>query len=126
MPSNGLVLELGHVYRTRDLSQWTSNPARLARRLVERAQLRQLAQGLFVHPRQSRFSTVQPADEEVMRAFLMAEQAVADRDDLTTALASALRDRRFAIERLRSMAKEYGFLDKQARVASEMDASHAA
>lgn len=55
-----------------------------------------------------------------------AEQAVADRDDLTTALASAPRDRRFAIERLRSMAKEYGFLDKQARVASEMDASHAA
>lgn len=75
MPSNGLVLEPGHVYRTRDLSQWTSNPARLARRLVERAQLRQLAQGLFVHPRQSRFGTVPPADEEVMRAFLMAHSS---------------------------------------------------
>ena len=192
MPSNGLVLEPGHVYRTRDLSQWTSNPARLARRLVERGQFKPLAQGLFVHPRQSRFGAVPPADEEVMRAFLNgpfvltgperwnalglgtsaafaaqlvynakrsgeftfggrrfllrrvafpehpspewfvvdlfqhAEQAAADRDDLTTALASAVRSRRFDPELLRSMAREYGCLDTQARVASALDASRAA
>ncbi len=191
MPANGMALEPGHVYRTRDLSQWTSNPARLARRLVERGQFTPLAQGLFVHPRQSRFGAVPPADEEVMRAFLNgpfvltgperwnalglgtsaafaaqlvyntkrsgeftfggrrfllrrvafpehpspewfvvdlfqhAEQAAADRDDLTTALASAVRSRRFDPELLRSMAREYGSLDTQARVASALDSSQA-
>ncbi|MCY3646767.1 MAG: hypothetical protein OXH07_07325 [Chloroflexi bacterium] len=189
MPSSGLVLEPGHVYRTRDLSQWTSNPARLARRLVERGQFKPLAQGLFVHPRKSRFGAVPPADEEVMRAFLdgpfvltgperwnalglgtsaafaaqlvyntkrsgeftfggrrfllrrvafpehpspewfvvdlfqHAEQAAADRDDLTTALDSAVRSRRFDPELLRSMAREYGSLDTQARVASALGAA---
>lgn len=189
MSTSGPVLEPGHVYRTRDLSQWTSNPARLARRLVEKGQFKPLAQGLFVHPRQSRFGVVPPADEEVMRAFLdapfvftgpeqwnalglgtsttfatqlvyntkrsgeftfggrrfllrrvafpehqspewfvvdllqHAEQAAADRDDLTTALASAVRSRRFDTERLRSMAKKYGSLDTQARVASALAAA---
>ncbi len=192
MPSNGLVLEPGHVYRTRDLSQWTANPARLARRLVDGGLLKPLAQGLFVHPRPSRFGDVPPADEEVMRAFLdspfvltgperwnalglgtsaafatqlvyntkrsgeftfggrrfllrrvafperpspewfvvdlfqHAEQAAADRGDLTTALASAVRDRRFDTERLRSRAREYGSLDTQTRVASALSASQAA
>ncbi len=192
MSTNTMVLEPGHVYRTRDLSQWTANPSRLARRLVDRGQFKPLAQGLFVHPRQSRFGAVPPADEEVMRAFLggpfvltgperwnalglgtsaafatqlvyntkrsgeftfggrrfllrrvafpehpspewfvvdllqHAEQAAADRDDLTTALASAVRDGRFDTERLRSMAREYGSLDTQARVASVLGASQAA
>ena len=192
MPSTGMVLEPGHVYRTRDLSQWTSNPARLARRLVDRGQFKPLAQGLFVYPRQSRFGAVPPADREVMRAFLdgpfvltgperwnalglgtsaafatqlvyntkrsgeftfggrrfllrrvafpkhpspewfvidllqHAEQAAADRDDLTTALASAVRDRRFNTELLLFMAREYGSLDTQARVASALGASQAA
>jgi hypothetical protein len=192
MAPNRLMLEPGHVYRTSDLSQWTSNPARLARRLVDEGQFKQLAQGLFVHPRQSRFGVVPPADEEVMRAFLdapfvltgperwnalglgtsatfatqlvyntkrsgeftfggrrfllrrvafpehqspewfvvdllqHAEQAAADRDDLTTALASAVRSRRFDTERLRFMAKEYGSLDTQARVASALAAAERA
>ncbi len=188
MSSSGLVLEPGHVYRTSDLSQWTSNPARLARRLVDKGQFKALAQGLFVHPKQSRFGAVPPSDEEVMHAFLNgpfvltgperwnalglgtsaafatqlvyntkrsgeftfggrrfllrrvafpehqtpewfvvdllqhAEQAAADRDDLTAALTRAVRSRRFDPERLRSVANDYGSLDTQARVASALAA----
>ena len=192
MVTSGPMLEPGHVYRTRDLSQWTANPARLARRLVSEGRFKPLAHGLFVHPRQSRFGVVPPTDEEVMRAFLNgpfvltgperwnalglgtsatfaaqlvyntkrsgeftlggrrfllrrvafpgpqspewfvvdlrqhAEQAAADRDDLTTALAKAMRRGRFDAERLRAMAREYGSLDTQARVASALGATERA
>ena len=64
------ALEPGRVYRTRDLAAWSANTPRLARRLVESGELVQLAHGLFVHPRQSRFGPVPPRDEEIMRAFL--------------------------------------------------------
>ena len=192
MPPSGPMLEPGHVYRTRDLLQWTANPARLARRLVDEGRFKPLAHGLFVHPRRGRFGLVPPTDEEVMRAFLdgpfvltgperwnalglgtsatfaaqlvyntkrsgeftlggrrfllrrvafpehpspewfvvdllqHAEQAAADRDDLTTALTNAMRRGRFDAERLRTMAREYGSLDTQARVASALGAAERA
>ena len=192
MPSSRPTLDPGHVYRTRDLSQWTANPARLARRLVDDGRFKPLAHGLFVHPRRSRFGVVPPTDEEVMRSFLdgpfvltgperwnalglgtsatfaaqlvyntkrsgeftlggrrfllrrvafpepqppewfvvdllqHAEQAAADRDDLTTALTNAMRRGRFDAERLRAMAREYGSLDTQARVASALGAAERA
>lgn len=63
-------LEPGKVYRTRDLAVWGRNPTRLARRLERDGALSRLAQGLFVHPKQSRFGPVPPDDEEVLRAFL--------------------------------------------------------
>ena len=189
MPTRGPALEPGHVYRTRDLSQWTSNPSRLARRLVDEGRLKPLAHGLFVHPQRGRFGLVPPTDEEVMRSFLdgsfvltgperwnalglgtsatfaaqlvyntkrsgefmfggrrfllrrvafpeqpspewfvvdlfqHAEQAAADRDDLTTALTKAVGGGRFDPERLQAMAREYGSLDTQARVASALGAT---
>ena len=70
MPAAHPALEPGRVYRTRDLAAWSANTPRLARRLVESGELVQLAHGLFVHPRQSRFGPVPPRDEEIMRAFL--------------------------------------------------------
>ena len=52
-----------------------------------------------------------------------AEQAAADRDDLTTALGKAVRRGRFDAERLRVMAREYGTIDTQARVESALGAA---
>jgi hypothetical protein len=63
-------LEPGRVYRTRELAQWSANPTRFAQRLVRDDLLQQLAPGLYVHPRASRFGSVPPATEEVLRAFL--------------------------------------------------------
>lgn len=180
------MLRPGHVYRTRDLSRWTANPARLARRLVDEGKLSPLAHGLFVHAKQGRFGEVPPTDEAIMRAFLggpfvltgpeqwnalglgtsaafaaqlvyntkrsgeftlggrrfllrrvsfprrrspewfvvdlfqHAEQAAADRGELTAALASAVKRRRFDPERLMTMAREYGSRDTQVRVASAL------
>ena len=64
------TLEAGRVYRTRDLAAWGSNPPRLAKRLVREGRLVPLAHGLFAHPQQSRFGSVPPTDQELMRAFL--------------------------------------------------------
>lgn len=191
--TKGPRLKRGRVYRTRDLSPWTANPARLARQLVDEGKLRPLAHGLFVHAKQGRFGEVPPTDEAIMRAFLggpfmftgpeqwnalglgtsaafatqlvyntkrsgefrfggrrfllrrvsfprkrspewfvvdlfqHAEQAAADRDELTAALASAVKRRRFDPERLANMAREYGSRDTQARVTSALAlAGHAA
>ena len=186
MSAKGPMLKRGRVYRTRDLSRWTANPARLARRLVDEGELRPLAHGLFVHARQGRFGAVPPTDEAIMRAFLggpfvltgpeqwnalglgtsaafaaqlvyntkrsgefrlggrrfllrrvsfprqrspewfvidlfqHAEQAAADRGELTAALAGAVQRRRFDPERLTTMAREYGSRNTQARVASAL------
>lgn len=63
-------LERGRVYRTRDLERWAKNPTRLARQLVDEGQIVQLAHGLFLCPKQSRFGPLPPRPEELMRAFL--------------------------------------------------------
>lgn len=63
-------LEPGRVYRTRDLTAWSTNAPRLAKRLVQEGKLVPLAHGLFAHQKQSRFGAVPPSDEELMRAFL--------------------------------------------------------
>jgi len=47
-----------------------SNAPRLAKRLVRDGQLVQLRRGLFAGPKHSRFGSVPPSDEELMRAFL--------------------------------------------------------
>ena len=70
------ALEPGKVYRTRDLKPWTGNPTRLAKRLVRDGQLRQMAQGLFYAPQQSRFGLVPPEDTEMLRAFLGSDDFV--------------------------------------------------
>jgi hypothetical protein len=63
-------LRPGRAYRTRDLAAWGANAPRLAKRLVRDGRLVPLAHGLFAHPRRSRFGSVPPADDEVVRAFL--------------------------------------------------------
>jgi len=60
----------GRVYRTKDLARWSANAPRLAQRLVRDGALVPLAQGLFFHPKRSRFGVVPPRDEELMRGFL--------------------------------------------------------
>ncbi len=70
MPQLHPQLEPGRVYRTEDLARWSANAPRLAKRLVRAGQLVQLRHGLFAGPKQSRFGSVPPTDEELMRAFL--------------------------------------------------------
>ncbi|MBN1335047.1 MAG: hypothetical protein JXB39_03705 [Deltaproteobacteria bacterium] len=70
MTATATSLKSGRVYRTRDLAVFSANPTRWARRLVERGEIRQLAQGLFDRPRQGRFGPRLPDDRELMRAFL--------------------------------------------------------
>lgn len=70
MPGTAPRFTPGKVYRTRELRRWGANPTRLAQRLVAQGVLQPLAQGLFVYPCKSRFGTVPPTDDEVMRAFL--------------------------------------------------------
>lgn len=66
-------------------------------------------------------SYVSPILSETMVDLLQhAEQAAADRDELTAALADAVRRGRFDPARLQAMAKEYGSRDTQARVASAL------
>ncbi len=63
-------LEPGRAYRTRELSRWSANPTRLARRLVREGRLREAAHGLFYAPVHSRFGQGAAADAELLRAFL--------------------------------------------------------
>ena len=63
-------LEPGRVYRTEDLARWAANAPRLAKRLVHDGHLVRLRRGLFAGPKQSRFGSVPPSDEELMKAFL--------------------------------------------------------
>ena len=63
-------LRRGRVYRTRDLARWSTNPTRLAKRLVEDGTLERLAHGLYARPGQSRFGPVPPSDRELLRRFL--------------------------------------------------------
>jgi hypothetical protein len=69
----------------------------------------------------------QPSPEWfVVDLFQHAEQAAADRDDLTAALGEALRHGRFDFDRLRTMAREYGSRDTQARVSAALRAAERA
>lgn len=61
-----------------------------------------------------------PPEWFVVDLFQHAEQAATDRDDLTQALARALRQGRFDADRLRTMAREYGSKDTQSRVATAL------
>jgi hypothetical protein len=63
-------LEPGRVYRTRDLARWSTNPPRLAKRLVREGVLVPMVHGLFACPERGRFGVIPPSDEELMRAFL--------------------------------------------------------
>ena len=63
-------LKPGKVYRTKDLARYGKNTPRLAKRLVAEGQLRPLAHGLFVHPEKSKFGSVPPNSEELMRGYL--------------------------------------------------------
>ncbi len=56
----------------------------------------------------------------VVDLFQHTEQAAADRNDLTFALARALHQGRFDADRLRMMAREYGSKDTQSRVTTAL------
>jgi len=69
-------LQANQVYRTKHFARWGKNPARLAQRLVEAGQLRELAHGLYYVPGKSRFGAVPPSDDTVLRAFLESDDYV--------------------------------------------------
>lgn len=65
-----LSLVPGRIYRTREFAAWSRNASRLIRQLAARGQLRELAHGIYLHPRIGRFGETQPDDDALMRAFL--------------------------------------------------------
>jgi hypothetical protein len=62
-------LQPGRAYRTRDLRRWSTNPTRLAKRLVREGKLHRAAHGLFYAPVPSRFGPAPPDETELLRAF---------------------------------------------------------
>ena len=75
----------------------------------------------------STWHSKQPSPEWfVVDLFQHAEQAGADRDDLTRALGATLRRGRFDADRLRRCAQEYGSRDTQRRVEEALDAARVA
>lgn len=60
----------GQVLRTEDLRQWSANPSRLGKRLVQEGKLELLKQGLYVAPKKSKFGLVPPDSQALLRAFL--------------------------------------------------------
>jgi len=69
-------LTAGRVYRTRDLSVWSRNPARMAQRLVREGRLREAAHGLYYTPAPSKFGPAPVSDEVLIRAFLDDERFI--------------------------------------------------
>jgi hypothetical protein len=69
-------LRTGRVYRTSDLEQWSSNPTRLAARLVDEGKLRKLRHGLYYRPKRGRFGEVPPNERELVRSFLGSQEFV--------------------------------------------------
>lgn len=63
-------LKSGKVYRTADFRRWGQNPTRLAQRLAREGELERLGHGLYHAPKTSRFGTVPPTEDELLRAFL--------------------------------------------------------
>lgn len=60
----------GQVLRTEDLRQWSANPSRLGKRLVQEGKLEFLKQGLYAVPRLNKFGNVPPDGQALLRAFL--------------------------------------------------------
>jgi hypothetical protein len=68
-PSNP-TFQPGQVLRTEDLRQWSANPSRLGKRLVQEGKLELLKQGLYVAPRASKFGKVPPDSKALLQTFL--------------------------------------------------------
>ena len=60
----------GRVYRTHELTAFTANPSRWAKRLVQQGVLRQPSHGLYYVPVPTTFGPMPPRTEELLRAFL--------------------------------------------------------
>ena len=81
-----LAMTPGRVYRTRELREFSANPSRWAKRLVERGVLRQPHHGLFYLPRVGRFGPAPASDEELLRAFLGTDAYLITGPDVWNAL----------------------------------------
>jgi len=66
----------GRAYRTSDLAAWSSNPTRLAKRLVREGRLKRLRHGFFTVPTEGRWGPGSPSDAELLRAFLGGDRYV--------------------------------------------------
>jgi len=60
----------GKVYRTEDLTRWTSNPARMVKRMVDSGELVRLAKGIYHKPERNRYGVMPPAAEELVGALV--------------------------------------------------------
>lgn len=64
-----MKLEEGEVYRTKDLRKLSSNPTRLAQRLVQEGKLLKLRNGLFQVPKKGAFGCVPPSEDAILKAL---------------------------------------------------------
>lgn len=64
------ALQEGHVYRREDLARLSKAVDRHVQELLLAGKLQKLAQGLYYAPKPSRFGTLPPADDKVVKGFL--------------------------------------------------------
>ena len=69
-PKSPFSPTVGKVYRTEDLAQWTSNPSRLATRLVKAGELTRLSKGMYVKSERNRFGVMPPTAVELVGALV--------------------------------------------------------
>lgn len=65
-----MQLTAGRVYRTADFKRWGANPTRTAERLVATGKIIRLRHGMYYRPLLSKWGTLPPTREEVLRAVL--------------------------------------------------------
>ena len=69
-PAKPFSPTVGKVYRTEDLSRWTSNPSRLVSRLVKAGELVRVAKGMYVKPERNRFGVMPATAAELIGALV--------------------------------------------------------
>lgn len=60
----------GRVFRTRELTAWSTNPTRLVKRWVGEGACLRLGNGLYAVPKPTEFGPAPPASGDLLRAFL--------------------------------------------------------
>jgi hypothetical protein len=64
----------GHVYRRADLNKWSNAVDRHLEELVTDGTLTKLSQGLYYYPKETRFGTVPPNEETLVKSFLKTDK----------------------------------------------------
>lgn len=61
---------VGKVYRTEELAEWTNNPTRMLKRLVDSGEFVRLAKGMYHKPERNRYGVMPPESKELVGALV--------------------------------------------------------